>query len=207
MNKRAPLFVGIVGLVVVILLVLFLVKPKRSEVSEAQANLTTAQEAEQTLQLTLAQLEEAKDQAPETNKQIRDIDTLIPPTEDQPGFILLLQSAADRAGVDPVTIAPGVPVAATTGNYSIISINLDGTGSYFAIEEFLYNLETLPRAAKVLSVNLAPGGASADTATVGTTPVVNELSFQIVVELYTTDLDAGPGSASGSTTTPPVEGA
>ena len=53
------------------------------------------------------------------------------------------------------------------------------TGSYFAIEEFLYNLETLQRAAKVLTVNLAPGPQRpTDTATRHDT-VDGELSSQV----------------------------
>jgi hypothetical protein len=36
------------------------------------------------------------------------------------------------------------------------------TGSYFAIDEYLFLLETLPRAAKVTSIGVAPGTADAE---------------------------------------------
>ncbi|MEX2275644.1 MAG: type 4a pilus biogenesis protein PilO [Actinomycetota bacterium] len=210
MNKRAPIFVLIAGAVIAILAVMFLVMPKRGEVSDAQDELVTAEQMEQELQLKLAQLEEARDAAPETNKEIRDIETLIPPTADEPGMILLLQSAADRAGVDPFTIAPALPTLSGDGRFSVISVSLDAQGSYFNLEEFLYNLETLPRAAKVISISVTASVASTDTTTTTTTttttPTENELGSQIVVEFYTTDLDAGPGSAPGPSDTPGAEG-
>ncbi len=55
------------------------------------------------------------------------------------------------------------------------------------MEEFLYRLETLPRAAKVITFSLSPGG-QADR---------SELSMALTVELYTTDASAGPGSVPG----------
>ena len=120
---------------------------------------------------------------------------VIPPTEDQPGMILLLQSAADRAGVDPLTISPATPTAATDAQFSTMVVTLDTSGTYFALEEFLYNLETLPRAAKVTSVTLAPGTGPTDATTTETT--TNELSGQFSVEFFTTDTSAGPNSVPG----------
>ena len=195
MNKRAPLIAAIVGVILAVLAVFFLVMPKRAEVSERQDALEQAEAQEQTLQTQLALLQAAKDEAPETNEEIRKIDTLIPPTEDQPGMILLLQSAADRAGVDPLTISPATPTAATDAQFSTMVVTLDTSGTYFALEEFLYNLETLPRAAKVTSVTLAPGTGPTDATTTETT--TNELSGQFSVEFFTTDTSAGPNSVPG----------
>lgn len=198
MNKRAPLIAAVVGAVLAVLIVMFVVMPKRGEVSERQDELAQAEQQETQLQLQLAQLEAAKQEAPETNEELRRIETLIPPTEDQPGMILLLQSAADRAGVDPLTISSAVPTPATEGAYSIVAVTLDTSGSYFALEEFLFNLETLPRAAKVLTVTLAPGaGVVAPTDGTAPTTSVNELTGQFTVEFYTTDTSAGPNSVPG----------
>ena len=129
MNKRAPLIAAIVGVILAVLAVFFLVMPKRAEVSERQDALEQAEAQEQTVQTQLALLQAAKDEAPETNEEIRKIDTLIPPTEDQPGMILLLQSAADRAGVDPLTISPATPTAATDAQFSTMVVTLDTSSS------------------------------------------------------------------------------
>jgi hypothetical protein len=85
------------------------------------------------------------------------------------------------------------------------------TGSYFALDEFLYRLETLPRAAKVTNVSVAPGAVvtsgTETTDTTGTTSTTTSsgmnglLTMQLTVEFYTSDLSAGPGSVPGPTTT------
>ncbi|MEX0756183.1 MAG: type 4a pilus biogenesis protein PilO [Actinomycetota bacterium] len=198
MNKRAPLIAAVIGVILAVLVIFFLVMPKRAQVSDRQDELTQAEQQEQTLQLTLAQLQAARDDAPATNEKLRAIETMIPPTEDQPGMILLLQSAADRAGVDPLTISTAPPVASEAGNFSTLVVTLDTSASYFALEEFLFNLETLPRAAKITAVTLAPGAAT-DVATTDTTDTTtgSELSGQFTVEFFTTDISAGPNSVPG----------
>ena len=82
----------------------------------------------------------------------------------------------------------------TTG-LSVITLAVSAEGSYFALTEFLYSLETLPRAAKVQNVSMAPGGSTTAT----TTTVSPTLSLQAGVLLYTSDQSAGPGSRPGPT--------
>ena len=197
MNRRGPLIAGIAAGVLALLMIFFLVLPKMNDVSQAQDELTTAEEQEQELQLELSQLEADKEEAPAANQEIRQIDNQIPPTVDQEGMLLLLDGAATRAGTDFFSVAPGTPTAA--GVYSVIPTTVNVTGTYFALEEFLYNVETLPRAAKVLSLSLAPGGggASDTTTTTTTTTTVSELSMQLTMEFYTTDTSAGPLSIPG----------
>ena len=61
----------------------------------------------------------------------------------------LLQGAADRSAVDFFSFTPGTPAPNVTGSYSTIASQVTVSGGYFAIDEFLFLLETLPRAAKV----------------------------------------------------------
>ena len=158
MNRRGPLIVGAIAGVVSVLLIFFLVLPKKAEVAEAKKQLSTAEEQEQELQLQLQQLRAAQADAPQATEEIRRLEELVPPTADLPGLILLLSGAANDAGVDLFTMAPGTPTPGTNGQFSVIPTQVTVTGSYFAIEEFLFNVETLQRAGKVLSLSLAPGG-------------------------------------------------
>jgi Tfp pilus assembly protein PilO len=204
-NRRGPLIAGVVAGVLALLLVFFLVLPKMGDVGEANEQLEQAETQEQQLQLQLQQLQEAQAEAPETTEEIRQLEELIPPTVDLEGLILLLSGAANRAGVDVLTVAPGTPTPNTEQTFSIIPTAVTATGSYFALEEFLYNVETLPRAAKVLSLTVAPGGAAGgeagettgEPAAPASPGVTGELSAQFSMEFYTTDLSAGPGSEPG----------
>lgn len=186
LSRRGPLVAGIAAAVVALLAIFFLVLPKRGQVAEVKDQLASAQQLEEQLQLQVAQLEEDKAAAPQATKEIREIDTLIPPTVDQEGMLLLLSSAADRSGCDFLNVAPSVPVPSADGTYSLITTAISVTGTYFQIEEFLFNLETLPRATKVTTLSLAAAGGA-----------TSELALQISADFYTTDISSGPGSIPG----------
>ena len=203
MNRRGPIIVGAVAGVVAVLLIFFLVLPKKSEVAEAKKAVATAEQQEQELQLQLQQLRAAEAAAPQATEEIRRLEELVPPTADLPGLILLLSGAANDAGVDLFTMAPGTPTPSTNGQFSVIPTQVSVTGSYFAIEEFLYNVETLQRAGKVLSLSLAPGGGETTTTDTSTT-ATGELTSQLSMEFYTTDLSAGPGSTPDASPSPEV---
>ena len=53
-----------------------------------------------------------------------------------------------------VTITPTNPVFDPATGLSTITNAISVTGSYFSITEFLFKIETLPRAAKVSSVTI-----------------------------------------------------
>jgi Tfp pilus assembly protein PilO len=203
-GRRAPLLAGAAVAVVAILAVMFLVLPKMGQVGEAQEALQAAEDQEVTLQAQLGVLQEAQADAPETERQIAVIEDQVPPTTDLPALFRLLQSASDRAALDFFSFAPGTPVLATAGTYSILSSTITVNGGYFAIDEFLFLLETLPRAAKVTSITLAPGGATTDETGAPTT-TASALQMTANVEFYTTDISAGPGSIPGpSEDVPPI---
>jgi Tfp pilus assembly protein PilO len=192
-----PLFVGIAFAIVAALAVVLLVLPKMGQVGERQDDLEAAENEEITLQVQLRALQDAQAQAPETERQIAEIEGQVPPTADLPTLFRLLQGAADRSAVDFFSFSPGSPLPDATGSFSTITSSVTVSGSYFAIDEFLFLMETLPRAARVTSIAIAPG-AEAGTATVGS----STLDLQMTVDFYTTDISAGPGSLPG-----PTEGA
>ena len=194
-GRRAPLIAGIVMAVLAVLVFLFVVNPKRAQVAEAEAKLDEARSQEITLQSQKASLEQAQAEAPTNRKIIRQVEQQLPPTADPQGFILLLENAAVKAGVDLTTEGIGNPVAGTSGVTSI-PITLSLSGTYFSLDEYLFQLETLPRAAKVTTVTMSPGGAATTTTATTTT---GTLTMQVTMELYTTDISAGPGSDPGPT--------
>lgn len=203
MRARPPLIAAIASGVLAILLIVFLVLPKMGQVSKAREDLQAAQDEEITLQTQLRSLQDAQAQAGKTEKEIRALEAKVPPTADLPGLFRLLQSAADRASVDFFQFSPGSPTADPSGRFSTISGQIVVTGTYFMLQEFLYRLETLPRASKVTSVSIAPGGAGEAETTLGST----RLQMQLTVEFYTTDSSAGPGSVPGPSEGVPTTGA
>ena len=191
-GKRGPIAAGVGAAALVLLLVFFLVLPKMSQVSESQSALVAAKAEQGSLESQLQALQQAELDAPAARQVIEEVDRKIPPTADLPGLILLLNNAATRASVSLLTLTPGTPTPDPTTGLSTISVSITAEGSYFAITEFMFNIETLPRAAKVQTLGLAPGAA--DTTTFSTVP---SLTATGTIVLYTQDVSAGPGSNPG----------
>jgi len=195
-NRRAPIIAGAVAVLVALLAVFLLVLPKMGEVGTTEEDLQAAEDQEVNLAAQLNALEDAQAAAPETEQEIAAIDAQVPPTADLPSLFRLLQGAADRSAVDFFAFTPGTPTPNPAGSYSTIASQVTVSGGYFAIDEFLFLLETLPRAAKVTTLAVTPSTA----ATGGTTTTsTSNLQLQLTVEFFTTDLSAGPGSIPGPT--------
>ena len=193
MNRRAPIIAGVIAAAVVLLAVFLLVLPKMGDVSTAEEELQTAEDQEVALAAQFDALQEAQAAAPKTEQEIATIDAQVPPTADLPSLFRLLQGAADRSAVDFFSFTPGTPAPSAGGTYSSIASQVTVSGGYFAIDEFLFLLETLPRAAKVTTLAVTPSGAAGGEITTST----GTLQLLVTVEFYTTDLSAGPGSIPG----------
>lgn len=196
MNRRAPIIAGAASILVAVLAVFLLVLPKMGEVSQTEGELQAAQDEEISLEAQLGVLHEAQAEAPETEAEIARIEDEVPPTADLPALFRLLQGAADQAAVDFFSFSPGSPTPDATGSYSTITSSISVTGSYFSIDEYLFLLETLPRAAKVTAISMAPSSGGTEDATATAT---GTLSLSLTVDFYTTDVSAGPGSIPGPT--------
>jgi Tfp pilus assembly protein PilO len=198
-GRRAPIFAGIAVVVAVIIVLFFLVLPKMGQVKDAEGTLTEAQAEQATLGAQLAALQQAQTEAPINRETIRKVQQAIPPTADQQGFILLVQNAAVQSSVDVVTISPSNPIFDPATGLSTITNALSVAGSYFAITEFLFKIETLPRAAKTTTLSIAPSPSETNASL---------LTVTMSVDTYTSDQSAGPGSTPGPTTaagaTPPA---
>ena len=165
MNRRAPIIVAAIAVAVALLLIFLLVLPKMREVGETEEQLQAAQDQEIALAAELRALQQAQEEAPETEQEIAAIDDAIPPTADLPALFRLLDSASSRAAVDFFSFTPGTPVVDPASQYSTISSQVTVTGGYFAIDEFLFLLETLPRAAKVTTVAVTGTSTTGETTT------------------------------------------
>ena len=146
-SRRAPIIAAVGVVIVAILFFLILVLPKMHSVSDAQAQLDQAHQQQTTLEVRKAALEQAKLDAPKNQHVINNVHKRIPPIADEPGLIQLLNGAAVSAGIELVSLTPSNPVFDATTGLSTITVAVSATGSYFDITQFMFNIETLPRAA------------------------------------------------------------
>ena len=193
-GRRAVIVAGAGAAVLALLLVLFLVLPKMAEVTSAEGELQDAEAEQQTLSVQLNALKQARDEAPQNEATIREIEGKVPPTANLPSVILFLRNSASVAGVQVMSLTPATPVPEPSGGFSSISVSASGQGSYFALVKYLHELETLPRAATVESIDLSPSEGTV-------------LSFAATITLYTSDVSSGPGSEPGPTEQGTIPGA
>jgi Tfp pilus assembly protein PilO len=190
-ERRGPIIAAVASVLVALIVLVFLLLPRISAVGKKSDDVDAARAKEQSLRLQLQQLEEAKSQAQIVQRQLNRLETKIPPTADLPSLIRLLQTAADSSAVDFMSVSPGTPTQVVTG-VSTISLAINATGSFFSVEEYLFKMETLPRAVRITQISVAPGGVIPGT-----------LTITMTGEVYTTDLSAGPGSAPSAPTPAP----
>ena len=183
--RRSSLVVGIAFVLISLLAIVLLVLPKMGDVGVAEDELIAEQAREQPLQTELARLRQAAENAPTLRRELARFQRAVPPVADLPGLINDLQTAADVSGVDFFSVSPSPPAPAATGLATEIPAAIRVIGGFFPVDEFLFRLETLPRAAKVVSVSLGEGPDG--------TP---QVSVDLEVRFFTTDLEAGPGATA-----------
>lgn len=183
MIRRGPVVVAVAFAVVALIAIFFLVLPKKSAVTKARQQLAQEQDKEQSLQLRLAQLEQAKQEAPQTQQALDDLKVKIPPSADIPGLIRIVADVADETGMNLASLSPGAATVDGSGKFAIIPLSMNVDGDYFSIQQFLLRLESLPRAMKVTSMQISSGSPPF------------ELSVALSVEVYTTDTNTAAPAA------------
>jgi Tfp pilus assembly protein PilO len=187
-SKRGPLIAALVGVGLIVLVVAGLILPKGSAVRAKKQQVAQAQEQETSLVAQLSELKADAEKAGQAHRQIAKFQAEVPPTADLPGLIRLLNSTADRAGVDFMSVTPSQPALSVDSTYSTVPTQINMGGSYFALDQFLFRLENLSRIANVSSITVSPTSADG-----------SQLTLTMSAVFYTTDLSAGPGSIPGAT--------
>jgi Tfp pilus assembly protein PilO len=182
-NRRAPIIAAAVVLVVAVLAFLLLVYPKFGQIREAEEDLGRARAQHAALEAELSRLQAAAEDLPRLQRQLARFRRAVPPVADLPGLINELQSAADVAAVDFFAISPTEPTASPVAQAAEIAASIQVIGTFFPVDEFLFRLESLARAAKVTNVDLNEGPDG-----------LPQIDVNLRVVFFTTDPDAGPGA-------------
>lgn len=184
MIKRPQIIAGVASLVAVILVYLLLLSPRTAAVTQGNEDLTTAQNLESTLTAELLRREDLQAQAPAMQRQLDENEHLIPKLADTSGLIRLLRLIADKTGVDFSVLSQSDPSTGDTGSFSTIQIQVSIVGRLDQVGQFLWEVENLDRAVKIVSLSMQPKEGV--------------LTVSISAETYTTDVNSGPGSPEGS---------
>jgi Tfp pilus assembly protein PilO len=183
MSSRTPLIVAVAFVVLALVLFVLLVFPTFGDIRETEEQLQQARDQQVLLEAQLGRLQAAEEDLPRLRRQLARFGRSVPPVADLPGLINQLQNAADVSGVDFFSISPGDPLPVSGGQVSEVPAQVQVIGTFFPVDEFLFRLETGPRASKVVAITVTEGPEG-----------LPQIDVILDVRFYTTDTQAGPGA-------------
>ena len=191
MNRRSALIAFGAALALLGLWFVFLWGPQGGRLDDARARTETAQAQNDQLQLRIDRLEAAQADGPARIAELAELRRAVPDDPQLAQFILDANQAANEAGVDFLSISPGVPAPGQNGLPPVISLSIIVTGPYFSVLDYLERVGDLPRIVVIDSLNLTPEGGSG---------ALQQLSVSVTGRMFATD---APQLAPVPTTVPP----
>ena len=203
MNRRAALIAAGAALALLGLWFVFLWGPQGGRLRDARQRVDTAEAQNSELELRVQRLEAAQEGAPARMAELAQLRRAVPPDPQLAQFILDANQAASEAGVDFLSISPGVPAAGVNGLPPVITLAINVTGPYFSVLDYLERLDELPRIVVIDSLNLTPnsGVGALQELTVAVTGRMFATSAPQVVPPTTVPV---PGETTTTTTPVPV---
>jgi len=201
MSRRVKIVLGWVVLLVIVLLVWFFVlSPVRNEMTDVKAQLEKTQERMALAQTRLAQAEATREEAKRNQARLLELAKMVPETEEIPSLLLQIQDLANQSGISFDSITPGDVVDSQYLSGRILPLDVEFTGTFFDMSDFVYRVEQLVGgpgrllAVKSLTMSLAGG---AEQAAPGASP-----ALKVKMTLYA--FLSGGGARSTTSTTAPT---
>jgi Tfp pilus assembly protein PilO len=176
---RTQFILVIVGMVVLLIIVgAVAVWPQYRTLGVMDAKIADA-DKEVALQKTrLAQRQEIKDRAAQTDAKWLRLANEVPDSPDLPSLIIELQDLAFSTGVQLTAITPAAPTASKDGTYFIIPIKLTVVGTWADSVEFMQKLNKLDRGLRTTDAKTALYSGTTANPTLPNYAVTNDLDIE-----------------------------
>ena len=215
-SSSRTLVIGAVSLLAVAALGWFLlISPAMGKVSATRQETENAQQRSASLSAQVATLQKQQRELPAVRKLAATLEQIIPTTADQPGFFAAVNRAARQAGIAPghvktlsptapqvldangqpvdtsaaVPAAPAASGTSTVGDVAEQTVAVIVDADEAQTERLLQNLETMPRAFVVQSLEISTGGSEGDNS--------STLTVSISGTTYVAPPMTQPGPAKG----------
>jgi Tfp pilus assembly protein PilO len=199
-----------------------LVSPKRSTASELRGKATAQQVTNDGLVQQLNELKAQSLDLPKQKAQLAVLHKQIPDNPALPTLIRDLTAAGNKVGVQVVSMKPSTPVASTVtaavpvagaataaastaAPLYLLPLQLEITGSYFELEQFINKLEGMQRTFLLTAFDLKLGGTAAPapgataSSSTATATATDELTLNLTGSVF-----LSPNVASSTSAAAPV---
>lgn len=211
MSVRTQAILVGAGFLLLVLLWFFLgFRPQQDRINELRDQQEETQSEIGNLRAQLERLQELQRMEPQLRAQASRLQDALPTDPRIPDFILQVQDAANLAGIDFLSISPSLPSPFTPpgadqqggpADLQSISVSIQTTGTFFELEDFIIRLERLPRAVRINTFSLSPGGG-AEGDQPGASPTLS-VTFAMQIFLETAEpVSPGTGGSPPAGATP-----
>lgn len=163
MTRRNMLIAGVAAALILVLWYFLLWAPRKADLTEAKERRETAERQRTELAARVDRLRSLQKDEPMKRAQIEALRTTIPDEPNLAAFILDTNDAATKAGIEFISIAPSEPsgpsatAGSTAGSTAVstgtaaaalpaeIKLQLQITGGYFQVLDFLNRVGDMPR--------------------------------------------------------------
>lgn len=154
MSRQSMLLAGLGAVLIVALWWLFLYSPGQDELEQIDGEIAAAEQEQLSLQRRVAQLEQVRSRAPETEAAIARLQSVVPLEPALPGALRQISAAADDAGMTLEALAATRPTELEDASeLHSVSLTLTASGSYFQLVDFLRRLEDPTITSRGISFN------------------------------------------------------
>lgn len=167
--------------------------PRGRALTDANEREEAAQLAQDDLRVRIARLKAAQRDEPAKRAKLETLRSAIPDQPNLGQFILDTNEAANRSGIEFLSISPSQPSGGSPEVPAAISLSLSLSGGYFQVLDFINRLSTGPRLVVIDSLN------------VGGLDPTGRLSIGMTAKMFTT-AGAAPAAGAPTTTTPGAAG-
>jgi type IV pilus assembly protein PilO len=146
-NDRTFLILGVLVIVLLVVGYYFLLLGPLMSTLDERAQERDDKDAQLTsLRQQVAELEAARDNAPQTQRQLLELSKRVPEQPEVPTLVVQMEEIADEAGVTQVLIEPGTPGPPTGGGeFSVLPVTMSFEGTYEELQDFLFRVRNLAR--------------------------------------------------------------
>jgi Tfp pilus assembly protein PilO len=138
-------------------------RPGQKDLAQLRTQVVAKQQEVANLDSQLKHLQALKANEPKLRAVLARYDRALPADPKLPEFILQMHDIANKAGVAWISVAPSVPSAPTGAGATNaatglreISVSINTSGKYFALQNFMYRLERLNRVLRVDNFGISP---------------------------------------------------
>ncbi|MBC7292734.1 MAG: type 4a pilus biogenesis protein PilO [Thermoleophilia bacterium] len=215
MIRRVLVALTLVGLLVVVVACWFLLlNPARQDISAFDQDIAAERARLAAAQAKLAQAESTREEGRKNQARLLELAKMVPVQAELPSLLLQIQELANQSGINFMAITPGDIIQA--GSFQILPLELEFTGTYFDLSDFVYRVEQMASGpGRLLAVKQLRLQLSEQTGTTATTIVAGvSPELKINLTLYAFEMNpalttaaqsessASSEAASPATTTP-----